>query len=977
MKRLLLLAAFVLLWAVLLASPEAASTSPQPAPQDDRGVTMLFASDPQYPWWTNSTNESEDCRRDPESEACKEFIRDRGRASNQHIVASMNSVQSLGQWPSTLSRGAGAPIARPSGVILNGDLTSYFHKWEFETYAGLYYRIPGFGNGLDYQIYPGLGNHDYKNNVNDAYYSWAYYYWPDWNRNAKEAVWYMANQIENLPNVVNRDLNSYVSVKNSGGFVIDFSVSYTDQNGQLVKYSTDVFEVTQSRGLVAPRGTPVTVEIKVTGGPSWVLRPNPVGATCFEVKGTVFDASWAPIACQHERPTGSAGSLSYSFDIGNVHFVQLQYRPDYQVDLPKQTVIGPITTYEIDESPGFTVTQAYDWLKADLAAATAAGKVIVLNMHDINGTDCKVVEKPGGTNPMGNWDPCGVGNSSVKDDPRFKDAIANQNVVAIFAGHIHEQFGHSGYVDVSNSYGSRVPYFHSSSAECQRFLMVDFHRKYFNVAVVKASAGYPEFVTTSNDKCEQGWFNPTLGTQPQTFLINRPPTVTGALETTPALEGSSLSFRASGSDPDGDALTYTWDFGDGSPTASGETATHAYVDDGDYRVTVTADDGYGKTASHTFTAKVENVAPTITASGMTIDENGAAAVSITISDPGVLDSFELTTNWNDGSPQTKFIPAGTTSDVVRHQYLDDNPTGTPTDVYTVSLSIKDDGGTGAADTTVTVRNVAPTVRIEKVLDEAGQEVVDASPVLTGLSITSYESYSDVGTRDTRTATRSWGDATPVETLGAVLSNTSGAHVYQREGQYQLAMSVRDDDTGEGQSSRPIRVVTPSGATTHVINALSCMTSSNGTAARALADALAALQGNNGGVASNGALDKLAKGNDNAALVKLEQSIQQLETAQAADPSLNSGALTFTLSVICAQPTNLTRIKSLLTLTAKSVAVQAVARAEASARNNGQRQQVAAAKASLSQGQSLLNQLDYTSAIEKFREALSKTNFATG
>jgi hypothetical protein len=55
-------------------------------------------------------------------------------------------------------------------------------------------------------------------------------------------------------------------------------------------------------------------------------------------------------------------------------------------------------------------------------------------------------------------------------------------------------------------------------------------------------------------------------------------------------EGSTLSFRVD--QPDG-ALTYTWDFGDGSAAATGSTATHAFADDGRFTVKVTASDTTG------------------------------------------------------------------------------------------------------------------------------------------------------------------------------------------------------------------------------------------------------------------------------------------------------------------------------------------------------------------------------------------------
>jgi outer membrane protein OmpA-like peptidoglycan-associated protein len=60
--------------------------------------------------------------------------------------------------------------------------------------------------------------------------------------------------------------------------------------------------------------------------------------------------------------------------------------------------------------------------------------------------------------------------------------------------------------------------------------------------------------------------------------------------------GQAIPLDASGSsDPDGDSLSYTWDFGDGTPPAKTTFArtTHSYAKVGGYMVKVTADDGRG------------------------------------------------------------------------------------------------------------------------------------------------------------------------------------------------------------------------------------------------------------------------------------------------------------------------------------------------------------------------------------------------
>jgi hypothetical protein len=67
--------------------------------------------------------------------------------------------------------------------------------------------------------------------------------------------------------------------------------------------------------------------------------------------------------------------------------------------------------------------------------------------------------------------------------------------------------------------------------------------------------------------------------------------ITTDLEGQALLGATNVAFSAAGSrDPDGDPLTYSWDFGDGA-TATGASVTHVFGQSGTFEVTLTVGDG--------------------------------------------------------------------------------------------------------------------------------------------------------------------------------------------------------------------------------------------------------------------------------------------------------------------------------------------------------------------------------------------------
>jgi glucose/arabinose dehydrogenase len=91
---------------------------------------------------------------------------------------------------------------------------------------------------------------------------------------------------------------------------------------------------------------------------------------------------------------------------------------------------------------------------------------------------------------------------------------------------------------------------------------------------------------------------------------NRPPTASISAEPQAGDPPLSVAFSAQGSsDPDGEALTYSWSFGDGA-TGSGLSVTHVYTRSGVFTAMLTVRDPRGATGSASLRIDVGNTPPT-------------------------------------------------------------------------------------------------------------------------------------------------------------------------------------------------------------------------------------------------------------------------------------------------------------------------------------------------------------------------------
>lgn len=153
-------------------------------------------------------------------------------------------------------------------------------------------------------------------------------------------------------------------------------------------------------------------------------------------------------------------------------------------------------------------------------------------------------------------------------------------------------------------------------------------------------------------------------------------------------EGAAIAFSAAGSiDPDGDALSYAWDFGDGTG-GSGASPIHTYADNGTYTATLTVADPLGATATATTSVTILNAAPAIVALALPsspVMAGDAATVRVTFTDAGSADTHSTTVEWGDGSSS---VASGEGEVLLSHAYA-------APDLYVVRATVTDDDG-GAA-----------------------------------------------------------------------------------------------------------------------------------------------------------------------------------------------------------------------------------------------------------------------------------------
>lgn len=301
---------------------------------------MILASDTQYPWTAKTDAGLEETEKEGKAG---------GLIANTFHRASMLKLKT--QVPGI------------SGMILNGDITAFGHDWQLDTFKNIWGKLP-------FSFYPGLGNHDYANNVNDTFANSA----------AIRMVEYLREEV--------------------------------------VKAGITNLDVTEKKGYTFP-----------------------------EVTQTL------------------SGSFAYSWDIENVHFVQLNNYPLYATRY---------SGYNAKEARRkiIEVQASLDWLEKDLTKAAAKGSAIILNYHDSD------------EHWRDRYDTF-TGDRLIK---QFQTILTKYGVSAIFVGHYHEYIGKHTSSRLDSMYG-KTPLLYCGSASQQKYLLATFKNNQMIVEKVDSSNG--------------------------------------------------------------------------------------------------------------------------------------------------------------------------------------------------------------------------------------------------------------------------------------------------------------------------------------------------------------------------------------------------------------------------------------------------------------------------------------------------------
>jgi hypothetical protein len=300
-----------------------------------------------------------------------------------------------------------------------------------------------------------------------------------------------------------------------------------------------------------------------------------------------------------------------------------------------------------------------------------------------------------------------------------------------------------------------------------------------------------DMVLTVRARAQDAGGNVGMTTTTVTFT-NVAPTINSVTANPPTVnEGSNTTITVSASDPGlDDVLAYQFDCdGNGSyevgPQAGNSTACQM-PDDGQRTVNVRVTDGDGGEDTDSVVVTVNNVAPTIVSvtNNGPVGEGTSATISVTATDPGVLDVLQYEFDClGDGNYEVGPQAGSSTGCLYRNNGS-----------YTVNVRVTDgDGGEDTDSTTVVVTNVPPVIG----------SVTNNGPVEEGTGATITVNASDQGPDDVLSYQFDCNNDGQYE-VGPQLGN-SAVCTFVNQGSYPVNVRVTDGDGGEDTDSTTVVV----------------------------------------------------------------------------------------------------------------------------------------------------------------------------
>jgi glucose/arabinose dehydrogenase/PKD repeat protein len=203
---------------------------------------------------------------------------------------------------------------------------------------------------------------------------------------------------------------------------------------------------------------------------------------------------------------------------------------------------------------------------------------------------------------------------------------------------------------------------------------------------------------------------------------------------------------AGSTDPDGDALSYLWDFGDGSAPQNGPHAQHTYTETGVFTLTLQVSDAVGASSTASMRIDAGNTAPqpviefpqttTTFAVGDTIVLHGRADDV----EDGALPASALT--WrvllHHNTHTHGFLPPTSGNDITFHAPGPENLEAAATSYLEIQLTATDSGG---SSTTLTQALMPRTSQLEFVTSPAGARLrIDNADVTTPFTVRSWVNF---------------------------------------------------------------------------------------------------------------------------------------------------------------------------------------------------------------------------------------------